>query len=104
MFDKIKEKGRLELVRVANRLYSRLSQEEVEGEVKYFKKREVYPPLTIEGRIRWKEFLIGNWKNFALVSAIVLITIGIIFEYISNLRIGAECIARESLKNNLLIP
>lgn len=87
--------------KIAEKLYSKLEQEEVDGKIKYYKKREVFPPFTREGKIIWKNFLIGNWKSFLLILLIVLVTIGIIFEYIYNLKLGAECLARENLLKNL---
>ena len=82
--------------REALKLYSKLDEQEIDGQLRYFKKREVYPPFTREGKIIWKNFLIGNWKNFLIVVFIVLVTLGIIYEYTSNIKIGAECIAREN--------
>ena len=37
---------------IAEKLYSKLEQEEVDGKIKYFKKREVFPPFTREGKIK----------------------------------------------------
>ena len=85
--------------REAEKLYSKLEEQEIEGKLRYFKKREVYPPLNKDGSINWKHFLIGNWKSFLIVVFIVLVTLGVIYEYISNIKIGAECIARENIKN-----
>ena len=85
--------------KVAEKLYSKLEEQEIEGKLRYFKKREVYPPLNKDGSINRKHFLIGNWKSFLIVVFIVLVTLGVIYEYISNIKIGAECIARENIKN-----
>ena len=92
----------MKFLKEADKLYSKLEQEEVEGKPRYFKKREVFPPLNRDGSINWKHFLIGNWKSFILVVVIVLISIGVIIEYITNVKIGAECIARENILKNLL--
>lgn len=82
----------------AEKLYSKLIEKEVDGELQYFKERRVYPPFHKDGSIWWKQALIGNWKSFILVIFIVLITLGTIFEYTTNLKAGAECIARETIK------
>lgn len=79
----------------------KISEEQFDWNPIYFRKREVYPPLTKEGQIRWKEFLIGNWKSFAIVVFIVLLTLGLIWEYVTNLRTGIECLTRENLLKNL---
>ena len=88
--------------REAEKLYSKLEQQEIDGKIKYFKKREVFPPFTREGKILWKNFLIGNWKSFLIVIFIVLVSVGVIFEYITNVKIGAECIARENVLKNMI--
>lgn len=89
----------------AKKLYEKLHIEEENGEVKFYRKREVYPPFTQDGKIIWKNFLIGNWKTLAITFIIVAVTLGVIWEYITNVKVGAECIARENAKNltNFLI-
>lgn len=87
--------------REAEKLYSKLVEKDVEGEIQYFRERRVYPIFDKEGNMNWKNFLIGNWKSFAIVVFIVLITLGIIWEYATNLQTGAECIARENAFKNL---
>ena len=71
---------------VADNFYSRI--EEIDG--KFYKKREVYPPFDREGKIKWKNFLIGNWKTLLISIFIVVVTLGFIKEYASNLAFCRE--------------
>lgn len=86
----------------ANKLYSKLEKEEVNGKVIYFKKKRVYPVINPDGTInKFNLFTGGSWIKLAEALLFIFIAVGLIIEYSSNLKIGAECLLRESLKVNL---
>lgn len=88
--------------REAEKLYSDLEEKEVEGKKQYFKKRRVYPIINKDGSVNWFNFLTtGSIFKFGLILFIVMLSLGLIFEYSTNLKVGAECIARENTLNNL---
>ncbi len=88
--------------KIVEKMYSKL--EERDG--RYYRKREVFPTFSKEGKIIWKNFLIGNKRNIIFWMMILLIAVGLIYEYTTNIKLGAECIARENALKNLtrLIP
>ena len=86
----------------ADILFSKLIKEETEGKPRYFKKREVYPIFNEDGNINWFNFVTGGkWWKLAGIILFVIIVIGFIWEYHSNLIQGAECLSRENLAKNI---
>ena len=87
--------------RDAEKLYSKLEEQEIDGVKHYYKKREVFPIFNRDGSFHWKNLIIGNWKGLVIVIWIVLITLGVFYEYSTNLKTGADCLLRENLIKNL---
>jgi hypothetical protein len=73
----------------AEKLYKNLIEESKEGEIVYYKKRQVYPSINKDGSINWFNFLTGgSWFRLIILIILIGIIIGFIFEYNSNLK---EC-------------
>src|SRR3972149_8057698 len=69
----------------AERLHSKLIREEIDGEVRYFRKRRVYPNLDEEGKVLWFNTLTGgSWWKVLGVILFVIIALGFAFEYKHN--------------------
>lgn len=89
----------------AERLYSNLDKLEVGGKVQYFKKRRVFPIINEDGSFNWYNFLtMGKTKLMGInfywkllgIALFILVILGVLFEYVTNVKVGAECIAREN--------
>lgn len=72
--------------KVAEKLYEKLEYKDGE----YHRLRKVYPVVDTEGNIKWKNFLIGSWKGLLIGLLIAAVTLGVIVEYNSNLKLCAE--------------
>lgn len=82
----------------ADKLYSRLDSKEVGGEVCYFRPRRVYPILDLDGNVNWKNFIKGaGWKSWAIALLICLVTLGVAYEYNSNLKQCSEILSEINL-------
>jgi hypothetical protein len=87
---------------VADKLYSRLEREEVNGEIVYTKKRQVYPVINEEGEINWFNFLTGGtyWKLIGIIIFIVIM-VGFVFEYHYNFKVCADLMNQQNLAKNI---
>lgn len=82
--------------REATRLHAKLEKENVDGKIKFYKRREVYPIFNEDGQINWFNFLTGgSWKNLIYTIILIAIIIGMIFEYHQNLEVCAEIISTQ---------
>ena len=69
---------------------------EIEGETVCMKKsfngwREIHPIKNEDGKINWKNLICGgSWWNLILVVVFVLVALGAIHEYRSNLSLCAD--------------
>lgn len=89
----------------AEELYSKLEVEEKDGRLFYSKKKEVYPYLNKNGTVNWFNFLTGGkWSNVFIVIGIVVIALGVVWEYHYNLKECAEIMSQINLKNITLFP
>ena len=91
---------------LADKLYSKLEREEVDGEIIFTKKRRVYPIIDEQGKINWFNFLTGGtyWKLIGVIAFIVII-IGFALEYNSNLSYCAQILSEQQQNiTNLLNP
>lgn len=62
---------------------NKISEVEIEGERIFIKRsflgaRIVYP-IKIDGKINWKNLLIGSWSNLITIFIYILIAVGIYF-------------------------
>jgi len=80
-------------------------KKEVNGNTIYLREKKgkyrvVYPIKNEDGSWNWKNMISGgDWWNLVWVTIFIVVALGCIFEYISNIRIGAECLAREATAN-----
>lgn len=81
---------------------------EINGEKVYLKKSKifgwgiVYPNKNEDGTYNWFNLLTGgSWLRLFIVIAIVLLVLGIAYEYMSNLAICQQYINYYNLKNNI---
>lgn len=87
----------------ADKLYSKLISEEVEGKTIYYRKRQVYPPFDLEGNINWFNFLVGGkWSNLGIAILIVAVTLGVIYEYHANLSQCSDVMSEINMYKNLV--
>jgi len=79
----------------------------IEDEEIYLKKSKwfgwgVIKPYKIDGKINWKNLLIGgSWIKFGIMAVIVIIILGCIDEYTTALRIANECLSNT---NFIIVP
>ncbi len=80
----------------------------IEGERVFVKKSNFFgwgfvKPYKIDGKINWKNILIGgSWIKFGALMFILLIIAGVVQEYSTAVNIGNECISQ--LSNQIIIP
>jgi hypothetical protein len=90
----------MNLKTTADKLYSKLEKKE-DG---YYKPRKVYPIIDEDGTINWFNFLTGgSWKSLLVVIFILLVSLGFIYEYHSNLQTCAKYMSDYNLGRNLSI-
>lgn len=88
--------------KAADKLYEKLQVEEKEGKLRYYRPREVYPIIERDGSIKWFNLLTGGkWWNLFVAIILMIITIGLIFEYTSNLNLCTELIEEKNLEIHL---
>lgn len=86
----------------ADKLYSKLLKEEVDGKIKYFRKREVFPILDEEGSIKWFNFITGGSILKLIITLVIIgILVGFIFEYHNNLQTCADLMNDMNIKQNI---
>lgn len=66
------------------------------GEKLYLKKGflgwKIIHPIKEEGRIVWKNLMAGgSWWNLIIILVIVLVTLGVLYEYSSNVQMLLDC-------------
>jgi len=74
-----------------------IKEVEINNEMVYLRKTFLgwgeVKPIKINGKINWKNFLIGgSWIKFAIMVLIVLIVLGSVYEYSNTLTIANECL------------
>jgi hypothetical protein len=70
---------------------------EIEGNRIHLRKSvgswRVVHPIKINGKINWKNLISGgNWMNPIAVSIVIIVIIGFLNEYVSNLRLASACL------------
>ena len=90
---------------IADKLYSRLEEKEIDNKLTYFKPRQVFPILNKDGSMNWFNFLTGGkWSKIIWITILTMIIIGFIFEYHSNMQLGIECINKLNSMNITFFP
>lgn len=88
----------MKFVKEANKLYSKLEAEDVDGKIILYRKREVFPILNQDGSVNWRNFILGKGVASLLITLfVILIICGTLWEYSSNLKAGAECMSNYNL-------
>lgn len=69
----------------------------IDEEKLYLKKGKlgwaVVQPIKIDGKINWKNLLIGgSWIKFGITVFIILIILGCVYEYSQALTVANECL------------
>jgi hypothetical protein len=76
-----------------------IKETDIDGERIYLKKSKIFGwgivhPIKIDGKINWKNLLIGgSWIRFITFSILLLLMLGAIREYTMIVRIANECLS-----------
>ncbi len=80
-----------------------LEEIEIGNEVVYFRKGflgwHIVYPYKINGKINWKNLIAGgNWWKLIIITLLVLIILGCVWEYSNTLSIANECLKNQAIK------
>lgn len=79
-----------------------LEEIEIGNEVVFFRKGflgwNIVYPIRERGKINWKNLIAGgNWWKLLIITLLVLIILGCIYEYANTLNVANECLKQNQL-------
>jgi len=89
-------------------MMKKIKQITIENETIHLKKSKylgwsVIKPYKIDGKINWKNLLIGgSWIKLIIIIIIILIILGCIYEYSTAVKIANDCLNKTNI--NYYIP
>lgn len=79
----------------ADKLYSKL----IEEEGKFYRKRQVYPYLTKEGKVNWFNALTGgSWLKIGILIGVIILILLFLYDWSNAIKIGNECLLNNTPK------